>query len=98
MGSPGKRGKQGSIGPMGLKGETGNKGQKGERGGTGMPGNKGEPGQSISFPTVVVSPATLTVNEGRSVSFQCSASSNPEPTIVWSKVNDQSEIIQTAVS
>ncbi|PFX28742.1 Roundabout-like 2 [Stylophora pistillata] len=98
MGSPGKRGKQGSIGPMGLKGETGNKGQKGERGGTGMPGTKGEPGQSISFPTVVVSPATLTVNEGRSVSFQCSASSNPEPTIVWSKVNDQSEIIQTAVS
>ena len=98
MGSPGKSGKQGIMGPAGLKGDTGTKGQKGNRGATGIPGTKGEPGQSISSPTVVVSPVTLTVNEGGSASFQCSASGNPEPAIVWSKVNNQSEITQSAVS
>ena len=86
------------MGPAGLKGETGTKGQKGDRGSTGMPGTKGEPGQSISSPAVVVSPATLTVNEGGSASFQCSASGNPEPAIAWSKVDNQSEITQSAVS
>ena len=98
MGSPGKSGKQGIMGPAGLKGDIGIKGQKGDRGSTGMPGTKGEPGQSISSPVVVVSPATLTVNEGGSASFQCSASGNPEPAIVWSKVDNQSEITQSAVS
>ena len=98
MGSPGKSGKQGIMGPAGLKGDTGIKGQKGDRGATGMPGTKGEPGQSISSPVVVVSPATLTVNEGGSASFQCSASGNPEPAIVWSKVDNQTEITQSAVS
>ena len=98
MGSPGKSGKQGIMGSVGLKGETGIKGQKGDRGATGLPGTKGEPGQSISSPVVFVSPATLTVNEGGSASFQCSASGNPEPAIVWSKVNNQSEISQSAVS
>ena len=97
MGSPGKSGKRGIMGPAGLKGETGTKGQKGNRGATGMPGTKGEPGQSISSPAVVVSPVTLTVNEGGSASFQCSASGNPEPAIVWSKVDSQSEITQSAV-
>ena len=98
MGPPGKSGKQGIMGPVGLKGETGMKGQKGDIGSTGMPGTKGEPGQSISSPAVVVSPVTLTVNEGGSASFQCSASGNPEPAIVWSKVDNQSEIAQSAVS
>ena len=98
MGSPGKSGKQGIMGPAGLMGDTGIQGQKGDRGSTGMPGNKGEPGQSISSPTVVVSPVTLTVNEGGSALFQCSASGNPEPAIVWSKVDNQSEITQSAVS
>ena len=98
LGSPGKSGKQGIMGPAGLKGETGIKGQKGDMGSTGMPGTKGEPGQSISSPAVVVSPATLTVNEGESASFQCSASGNPEPAIAWSKVHNQSEITQSAVS
>ena len=97
-GSPGKSGKQGIMGPVGLKGDTGIKGQKGDRGATGMPGTKGEHGQSISSPAVVVSPATLTVNEGVSASFQCSASGNPEPAIVWSKVDNQSEITQSAGS
>ena len=98
MGSPGKSGKQGIMGPAGLMGDTGIQGQKGDRGSTGMPGTKGEPGQSISSPTVVVSPVTLTVNEGGSASFQCSASGNPEPAIAWSKLDNQSKITQSAVS
>ena len=98
MGSPGKSGKQGIMGPAGLKGDTGTKGQKGNRGTAGPPGTKGEPGETISSPAVVVSPVTLTVNEGGSASFQCSASGNPEPAIVWSKVVNQSEITQSAVS
>ena len=93
-----ERGKQGSQGPLGLKGETGTKGQKGERGGTGMPGTKGEPGQSISSPAVVVSPATLTVNEVRSASFQCSANGNPRPTTVWDKAENGLELSQAVVS
>ncbi|KAL9969446.1 hypothetical protein ACROYT_G021664 [Oculina patagonica] len=98
MGSPGKSGKQGIMGPVGLKGETGTKGEKGDIGPAGMPGSKGEPGESISSPAVVVSPVTLTVNEGASASFQCSTSGNPEPAVVWSKLDNRSEIIQSAVS
>ncbi len=98
MGSPGKSGKQGIMGPAGLKGETGTKGEKGGIGPAGMSGNKGEPGESISSPAVVVSPVTLTVNEGGSASFQCSVSGNPEPAVVWSKLANQSENIQSAVS
>ena len=97
MGSPGKSGKQGIMGPVGLTGETGTKGDKGETGPAGMPGTKGDPGESISSPAVVVSPVTLTVNEGDSASFQCSASGNPEPAVAWSKLDNQSEIIHSAV-
>ena len=98
MGFPGKSGKQGIMGPVGFKGEPGTKGEKGEIGPAGMPGTKGEPGESVSSPTIVVSPATLTVNEGGSASFQCSASGNPEPTVAWSKLDSQSKIAQSAVS
>ena len=98
MGSPGKTGKQGIMGPVGLQGETGNKGEKGDIGPKGMPGTKGEPGESISSPAVIVSPVTLTVNEGGTASFQCSASGNPEPTLTWSKLNNQSEIMHSVVS
>ena len=98
MGSPGKSGKQGIMGPAGLKGEPGTKGVKGDSGPTGMPGTKGEPSESISSPTVVVSPETLTVNESGSASIQCSASGNPEPAVMWSKLNNHSEIIQSAAS
>ncbi|XP_078377204.1 uncharacterized protein LOC144660456 isoform X1 [Oculina patagonica] len=98
MGSPGESGKQGIVGPAGEKGETGTKGEKGDIGPAGMPGSKGEPGESISSPAVVVSPETLTVNEGGSASFQCSASGNPEPAVAWSKLDNQSEITQSAVS
>ena len=98
MGSPGKGGKQGIMGPTGPQGETGNKGEKGDMGSAGMPGTKGEPGESISSPAVVVSPVTLTVNEGGTASFQCSASGNPEPALAWSKLNSKSQITQSAVS
>ena len=97
MGSPGKRGKRGIMGPVGPQGEAGTKGRKGEIGPAGMPGAKGEPGESISAPSVVVSPARLTVNESGSASFQCSVSGNPEPAVVWSKLNSQLVIRQSVV-
>ena len=98
MGTPGKSGKQGIMGPLGLQGETGNKGEKGDMGPKGMRGTKGEPGESISSPAVVVSPVTLTVNEGGTASFQCSASGNPEPTVAWSKLDNHSKITQSLIS
>ena len=98
MGSPGKSGKQGIMGPVGLQGETGNKGEKGDIGPASMPGTKGEPGESISSLAIVVSPVTMTVNEGGTASFQCSASGNPKPAKSWSKLNNQSEVTQSAVS
>ena len=81
-----------------MQGETGPKGQKGDTGPAGMPGSKGEPGESISAPVVAASPAKLTVKEGGSASFQCSVSGNPAPTMVWSKVDNQSEISPSAAS
>ena len=97
MRSPGKSGKQGIMGPVGQQGETGNKGEKGDIGPAGMPSTKGEPGESISVPVVVVSPMTLTVNEGETASFQCSASGIPKPAVAWSKLNRKSAITQPAV-
>ena len=92
-----KSGKQGIVGPVGLQGEIGSKGEKGDKGPVGMPGTKGEPCESISSPAVVVSPVTLTVNEGGTASFVCSASGNPGPGVTWSKLNGQSQITQSAV-
>ena len=97
MGSPGRSGKQGIMGPPGLHGEAGPKGEKGDIGPAGMPGAKGETGESISAPTVAVSPAKSTVNESGSASFQCSASGNPQPVIKWRRVNSQSEISKSAI-
>ena len=97
MGSPGKGGKQGIMGPVGPAGATGPKGQKGDMGPAGLPGSKGEPGESISVLTVAVSSAKLTANETRSASFQCSVNGNPKPTVVWSKLNSQTKINQSAV-
>ena len=98
MGSPGKSGKQGIIGPIGLAGEAGPKGQKGDMGPAGMLGSKGEPGESISAPSVAVSPGRSTVNESGSAKFQCSATGNPRPSITWSKLNSQTKISQSAVA
>ena len=98
MGPPGKSGKQGIAGLKGSQGEVGPKGQKGNIGLPGMTGAKGEPGETISAPAVAISPSNLTVNEGQSASFQCSATGNPEPAIVWSRVNSHSGLSQSAVS
>jgi len=59
-------------------------------GGTGLPGPvgpKGEPGESISAPKVIVSPASETVIENQTAMFYCSAGGNPKPKISWSKLN-----------
>ena len=85
------------MGPVGPAGEAGPNGQKGDMGPAGLPGSKGEPSESISVPTVAVSPARLTANETRSASFQCSVNGNPKPTVVWSKLNSQTKINQSAV-
>ena len=98
MGSPGKSGKQGIMGPVGPQGHPGSKGQKGDTGTAGMPGGKGEAGESISAPVIAVSPAKLAVNESGTASFQCSVSGNPQPAIIWSKRDGQSEITQSSVS
>ena len=95
MGSLGKSGKQGIMGPQG---KAGSKGQKGDVSLPGNPGTKGEPGESISDPAVAVSPSKMTVNESESASFQCSVTGNPEPTVVWRRVINQTEESQAAVS
>ena len=38
-------------------------------------------------PSVTISPSTGTVNEGGYVTFYCSATGDPEPTKVWSRVD-----------
>jgi len=84
MGEPGKHGKQGNMGPPGPQGEQGIQGVTGPRG---IPGAKGEPGESISPPTVVISPMNQTVIENQSAVFQCSVSGNPKPTVTWLREN-----------
>ena len=79
-GEPGPHGKQGVMGPPGLRGEQGIIGVPGPRG---IPGAKGEPGESISGPTIAISPVNQTVRENQSVVFQCSVSGNPQPTVMW---------------
>ena len=79
-GQAGPHGKQGPTGPPGQKGKPGIKGNPGPRG---FPGTKGEPGESISMPTVVISPKELTVRENQNAVFQCSATGNPSPTVKW---------------
>ena len=98
MGSLGKSGKQGIMGPVGPEGDWGPKGQKGDMGAAGMPAAKGEPGESISAPTVAVSPTKLTVNESKLASFLCSATGNPAPAVRWTKLNSQSNLSQSASS
>ena len=84
MGQPGRSGKQGIMGPRRIRGE---KGIKADTGAPGIPGMKGEPGESISAPKVTVSTSQLTVNESNTASLLCSASGNPSPQVVWSRVN-----------
>ena len=91
-GPPGTKGARGERGQKGRTGEPGTKGEKGDIGSAGMPRTIDEPGKSFSYPTVVISPVSLTMNEGGSASFQCLASGNPEAAVEWSKLGNRSVI------
>lgn len=85
-GNPGPHGKQGNMGPPGEKGKQGTMGYPGPRG---FPGAKGEPGESISTPTVVISPKNQRVKENQNTVFQCSATGNPSPSVTWMRSDGQ---------
>ena len=87
MGPPGKQGKTGMRGPQGLPGKDGSRGDPGPPGPVGPRGPKGERGESISSPTVVASPLSLTVNQSNTATFFCGAQGNPKPEVIWAKVN-----------
>ena len=93
-----KEWQEGIRGPVGLPGEAGIKCQKGDAGPVGVPGTKGEPGESFSAPSVALSPSRVTVNESGSAMFQCSATGNPQPAVVWSKLPNQLQISKSAVT
>ena len=92
-GSRGRKGPRGIMGRKGPRGNTGNpgppgvQGEKGDPGPRGLPGEKGEPGESISTPTVVISPMNPKVRENQNAVFQCSATGNPPPLVTWSRPN-----------
>ena len=94
MGPPGPAGKRGIMGPAGDKGA---QGEKGDAGPPGLPGPKGDPGESLSSPDVIVAPPSLTVNESEAASMQCSASGNPAPAVVWTRVNGSLPAARSAV-
>ena len=87
VGPRGKTGKTGMRGPPGLPGRNGSRGKPGLQGPAGPPGPRGERGESISSPTVVASPVSLTVNQSNNATFFCGAHGNPKPKVVWIKVN-----------
>ena len=90
MGRKGPRGNTGNPGPhgkQGVKGPPGEQGERGDPGPRGLPGEKGEPGESISTPTVVISPINPKVRENQNAVFQCSATGNPPPLVTWSRPN-----------
>ena len=92
QGEIGKQGKQGMMGSAGMKGEKGEKGDPGPRGPRGPPGMRGEPGESISAPKVIVSPASLTVTENQTATLHCSATGNPEARVVWTSPRGSSVV------
>ena len=97
-GNSGIKGSPGRRGIMGPPGEKGARGYKGEAGPPGMPGPKGDIGGSLSSPNIIVTPPSLTVNKRGTASIQCSASGNPAPTVVWTRVNGSLPAGRSAVS
>ena len=82
-GSRGFTGHSGEPGIMGPPGEKGARGEKGSPGPRGYPGAKGDAGATLSAPTVVISPMKQVVKENQSAIFQCSATGNPKPSVMW---------------
>ncbi|XP_022804940.1 uncharacterized protein LOC111342155 [Stylophora pistillata] len=80
VGIPGNRGIPGAMGSPGPRGE---KGEKGDSGEMGIPGPPGIPGRTVSAPEAVLFPFTTVINEGESVSFNCTVSGNPAPKVTW---------------
>jgi len=75
---------------MGIKGDVGipgDPGPAGPRGPPGMKGDKGDPGQSISAPSLLQSPAGMTVNESQTAILKCTSDGNPRPKVTWSKLD-----------
>ncbi|KAK3703841.1 hypothetical protein QZH41_012448, partial [Actinostola sp. cb2023] len=81
-------GKHGPPGPKGNTGVTGSRGPPGIRGHPGPrgpPGLKGDPGESLSAPQATISPTSLTIREGETATFYCSASGMPPSSVTWSR-------------
>ena len=93
-GPRGRQGRRGKQGPRGLRGNPGINGLPGPRD---MPGQKGDPGPSLAYPSVLISPRHVIVNESQSAILHCSASGYPRPVIVWSKVNGSLATDRTTV-
>ena len=91
------QGPAGERGPPGLEGPRGNTGKVGPQGMPGPKGPRGEPGQSAAAPRAIISPPLATVNETDSVTFYCSATGNPPPVIVWTKMNGSMAKARTEV-
>ena len=92
-GIQGDAGMPGLTGMTGQKGDTGMPGYDGPKGEPGPKGDKGEPGEGSSgqgsagnAPIVYVSPRTRLVFEGTPVTFNCYATGQPAPTIMWERV------------
>ncbi|KAJ7388491.1 hypothetical protein OS493_037303 [Desmophyllum pertusum] len=88
QGSPGKLGPQGPPGYPGLPGPPGIQGQKGEPGestSTAIEPFRGQPGDVISAPGIVVTPAVITVSLDQSATFKCLPEKNVDVTVTWSK-------------
>ena len=88
-GPRGMYGPEGPEGPMGLKGDPGVPGVVGPPGPMGPQGLKGEKGECgfDSAPVLLKPPSEVSVNEGQTAVFTCSADGHPPPQITWSKVS-----------
>ena len=84
---PGKHGPVGPQGPQGPSGPPGDQEPSGPRGDQGSQGPKGDPGESISAPSIVLTPMSMMINETGVASLQCEVKENPVPQVTWLKEN-----------
>eukprot|EP00795_Rhopilema_esculentum_P015756 gene15756-7050_t len=78
------KGDRGGKGEPGVPGKNGPAGPKGQKGSKGDIGPRGPPGISSRRPTATVQPSNATVAQGANVSFTCTVTGYPMPTITWS--------------